>query len=322
MPSYDREKADKCVHSYELLRPVDAAHIPYPRVWIGTWSMGGEGFGPHDLSESVKTLEKAYQSGFRHFDTAGFYANGRSEELLAKVFGRVRKRIFISTKGGLWREGRRVWHDARPEALRQALFESLDRLRTDYLDLFQLHWPDPNVPLEESLGALEELKREGLVRFIGVGNLTGEAIRKFIKPGMLIPHQVHFNPICTKNVDSLKAGREGARCINCVTSPFEQGLLVNPVYLKKRLGKKDVRNRNPFFKDLALRNSLKNFFNGCVESDVSPAAVVLNWLLARDDIDIVIPGPRLPSQIYELLEGLKRLNSGIVNILCLKCPSL
>jgi len=309
MPSYDREKADKCAHSYELLRPVDAAHIAYPRVWIGTWSMGGEGFGPHDLGESVKTLEKAYQLGFRHFDTAGFYANGRSEELLAKVFGRVRKRIFISTKGGLWREGRRVWHDARPEALRQALFESLDRLRTDYLDLFQLHWPDPNVPLEESLGALEELKQEGLVRFIGVGNLTGEVIRKFIEPGMLIPHQVHFNPICTKHVDGLKAGREGARCINCVTSPFEQGLLVNPVYLKKRLGKKDVRNRNPLFRDTTVISRLRQFFRECKQQNVGPAAVILSWLLNRDEVDIVIPGPRRPKQIEELVDGVGKVDS-------------
>jgi len=267
--------------------------------------MSGEGFGPHNLSLSVKTLEKAFEIGIRHFDTASFYGQGRSEELLAKVFRKKRTKIFISAKGGLWREGRRVWHDARPDALRKALTQSLRRLGTDYIDLFQLHWPDPMVPVDESLDAIRQFLKEGLVRFAGAGNLSVQQIKRFIEPGALIPHQVHFNPVCNQGLEALRAGREGARCINCVVSPFEQGLLASPVYLEKRLGKKDVRNRNEYFKDKALRERLFGFFERCKMLRIAPSAAIMRWLLARPEVDIVIPGPRKPEQVEVLVEGMK-----------------
>ncbi len=299
-------------HNLRLL-PVEHKDVPFTGLWIGTWSMGGEGFGPHDLAFSLSTLQEAFAKGFRHFDTAGFYASGRSEELLAKAFSKKRKEIFISTKGGLWRRGRKVWHDASPKALRDALYQSLKRLKTDYIDLFQLHWPDPGVPVDESLGAMEEFKREGLIRFVGVGNLSSQMIRAYIKPGMLIAHQVHFNPVYFETLDSLRAGKEGARCINCVTSPFEQGLLVSPIYLKKRLGKKDVRNRNPLFSDHALKKRLQYFFDKCADEGVSPAASITGWLLAKSEVDVVIPGPRRPEHIHDLLEGI-RLDKSCVDL--------
>ncbi len=296
----DRSHREPC----KILAPVDGAKSAFSQLWIGTWSMGGEGFGPHDLSLSVATLKKAYEKGFRHFDTAGFYAQGRSEELLKKVFSKRRRKVFISTKGGLWRKGRKVWHDATPRALRKALEESLRRLKTDYIDLFQLHWPDPKVPLDESLGAIRRFKEEGLVRFVGAGNLPARLILKNIKPGALMPHQVHFNPVYMDEVESLRAGKEQARCINCVTSPFEQGLLVSPAYLEKKLGKKDVRNRNPMFNNQPLLKRLGDFFEKCVHEGVPPAAAIIRWLLARSDVDIVIPGPRRPGHIDDLVTGL------------------
>ena len=127
--------------------PVKGQDACLPWLWVGTWSMGGEGFGPHDLSLSMRTLEHAFERGIRHFDTAGFYAQGRSEELLSKAFSRVRKEVFLSSKGGLFRKGRRVWHDARPKALFRALEKSLERLGTDYLTFFSSTGQIPVCPL-------------------------------------------------------------------------------------------------------------------------------------------------------------------------------
>ncbi len=114
-------------------------------LWLGTWSLGGEGFGPSDSRDSLKVLEKALACGIRHIDTAGFYAHGESEKLVAKVIGNNREEVFISSKGGLVWEGNRVLHKAGADDLRKVLMKSLDRLKTDYIDLFQLHWPDPDV---------------------------------------------------------------------------------------------------------------------------------------------------------------------------------
>ncbi len=280
--------------------PIDPEGVLFPNLWIGTWSMGGEGFGPHDLGLSLRTLETAYEQGVRHFDTAGFYAQGRSEVLLAKAFGRVRPKVFISTKGGLERVGRKVWHDARPEALRQALFQSLDRLKTDYVDLFQLHWPDPETPLDESISALKALKQEGLIRYWGVGNLSAHEVLGYIGPGEMAPHQVHFNPIYRSSFQVLQAGRRDFRCLNCIVSPLEQGLLASGIYLSKELGKKDIRRRNPCFHDKGIRKWLEGLFHRCSLRGLSPVTVVLSWILSHKEVDVVIPGPRKPDQLDEI----------------------
>ncbi len=264
--------------------------------------MGGEGFGPHDMALSLKTLKAAFYHGIRHFDTAGLYAQGRSESLLAKAFSGARSKVFISSKGGLERQGRKVWHNARPDALRRALVASLKRLRTDYLDLFQLHWPDPKVPLDESIGALREFRQEGLIRYWGVGNLSSNQVIKYLKAGRLVPHQVHFNPIYQSGIQVLKAGRESSRCINCVISPLEQGLLASAILVKKRLGKKDLRRRNPLFHDRKTKEYLTHFFDQCTQMGISPVMAVINWILAHDEVDIVIPGPRKPEQLKVLME--------------------
>ena len=285
--------------------PVKDLGACLPWLWLGTWSMGGEGFGPHDLSLSMRTLELAFERGIRHFDTAGFYAQGRSEELLSRAFSRVRNEVFLSSKGGLFRKGRRVWHDARPEALFRALEKSLERLGTDYLDLFQLHWPDPRVPLDESIDALKGLRDKGLIRYWGVGNLSSGQVLNYLGEGELIPHQVHFNPVHKEGLKILRAGRQGKRCINCVISPFEQGLLVSPPLLEKRLGKKDVRNRNPYFKDKRLKKRLSAFFDACLQKGISPVCAVMKWILKHREVDVIIPGPRTPTQLNEILDGIR-----------------
>ena len=287
--------------------PLDPEGLRWPRLWIGTWSMGGEGFGPHDLGLSLRTLEEAYDAGIRHFDTAGFYAQGRSEELLKKAFSSIRKSVYISSKGGLWRQGRRVWHDASPEALKKALHQSLDRLGTDYLDLFQLHWPDPSVPLDESLDALRRFRDEGLIRFWGAGNLTASQVRRHIRPGERILHQVHFNPVHRQGLAVMRAGREERRCINCVYSPFEQGLLADPRHLKAALGKKDFRRRNPYFFRNDVRKWLHAFFEACAEAKVSAPGAILSWIMHHPESDAIVAGPRSPRQLHRITSWLHSL---------------
>lgn len=274
-----------------------------PWLWLGTWSMGGEGFGPQDARESMATLERALAAGVRHIDTAGFYGHGKSEQLVARILRPHRRRLFLSTKGGLVWEGREVRHRARPEDLRRALLDSLKRLRTDYVDLYQLHWPDPEVPLEESLGGLEELRREGLARYWGVGNLTADQVRRFISPDSGLAHQVHFNPV-HRPLDVLAAGSDQGRCWNCVTSPLEQGLLGTGRSSAglAALGRRDVRRRNPCFRDPRVADWLVEFQRLSAECPVSRVSLVILWILACPDVSAVIPGPRTVEQLLEVLE--------------------
>ena len=285
----------------KILLPNDPAHAKTPWLWIGTWSMGGQGFGRHDEGESLDVLYSAAEQGLCHFDTAGFYAQGRSEDLVQKIIRGQRQRFFISSKGGLVWSGRQVKHYASPEALRNQLFRSLDRLKTDYLDLYQLHWPDPEVPLEESINALRQFRKEGIIRFWGVGNFTGRQVEAFLSEESDVPHQVHFNPVHRDEV-ALLAGKE--RCINYSISPLEQGLLGTGKSSSGAtgIGKADIRRRNPYFSDPRVKkwNSVLNEL--VKEHSLHKVSLILKWICTRPHVHGVIPGPRKMGQLQEILE--------------------
>ncbi len=282
------------------LYPKDPANTKTPWLWIGTWSMGGEGFGPHDERESLEVLNAAAENNIRHFDTAGFYAHGKSERLVQKIIGSARREFFISTKGGLTWDGKTVRHNASPENLRSQLTESLERLKTDYIDLYQLHWPDPDVPLQESLNALKEFQKEGLIRLWGAGNLTVQQLTDYLADEQDIPHQVHFNPV-RRDGAVLKAG-EGS-CINCIISPLEQGLLGRGESSmgNEGIGKKDIRNRNPSFSNSKILEWNRRLNELADQYSVSKSGLVLMWISAQPHVHAIVPGPRKKQQLDEIL---------------------
>jgi aryl-alcohol dehydrogenase-like predicted oxidoreductase len=276
------------------LLPVDPSRADTPWLWLGTWSMGGEGFGPHDERESIEVLNIAAENNIRHIDTAGFYAHGRSELLIRKVIRGNRREFFISTKGGIVWNGRNVEHRASPEALEIQIYESLERLGTDYLDLYQLHWPDPAVPVMESIQALKEFQRRGLIRFWGV------EIVEYLKDEREVPHQVHFNPVHQAR-SVLAAG--SAHCKNCITSPLEQGLLGSGESSRGKGGisRRDIRNRNPYFSDSRVLEWNERLAVQAGSANLDKVTAVLIWISAQPDVHVVIPGPRTRRQLKEIL---------------------
>ena len=138
---------------------------------FGTWAFGGD-WGAPDLQESKDAIQHAVELGINFFDTAQAYGFGASEQLLADaLFERTRREdVIIATKGGLRKDGDRLLRDAGRQWLRAGVESSLRNLRTDYIDLYQVHWPDPHTPPEETAAALEELVGEGKIRHVGVSN--------------------------------------------------------------------------------------------------------------------------------------------------------
>ena len=293
----------------KILLPEDTSHAHIPWLWIGTWSMGGEGFGSYNGRESLYVLSNAVESGIRHFDTAGFYAHGRSEALLKKIVKSSRKEFFISTKGGLVWKGKRVEHCGSLKGLEEQLTKSLERLHTDYIDLYQLHWPDPNIPVEESIDALKELQAQGLIRYWGVGNLLEDQIKMYLHHEKNIPHQVHFNPVHKKQ-GLLDAGRSA--CMNCIISPLEQGLLGSGKSSigKEGIGKKDLRNKNPYFADSNVRQWNKKLTALAQHYRVSKVSLVLMWICMQPHVHAIIPGPRTVEQMAEIEEFRKAVEDG------------
>lgn len=154
-------------------RPLGSTGLRVSEVGFGGWQLGGRGWGTFRVDEARRAIARALQLGVNLFDTAGVYGFGRSEELLANALRGAPPGTVVVTKGGLvWDDRGRVRHDNRPESLARQIEDSSRRLRRDPLDVFLLHWPDPQVPVLESVGALQDFQRTGRIRAWGLSNFS------------------------------------------------------------------------------------------------------------------------------------------------------
>jgi aryl-alcohol dehydrogenase-like predicted oxidoreductase len=160
---------------------ISGTPLTVSRVAIGTWAIGGWMWGGTDETESISTIRSALDHGINVIDTAPAYGFGRSEEIVGKAIaeGRLRDRVVIATKVGLeWKDGN-VFRNASQGRIMREVEDSLRRLRTDYIDIYQVHWPDPLVPIEETAAAMQLLFKQGKIRAIGVSNFSVEQMQRF-----------------------------------------------------------------------------------------------------------------------------------------------
>jgi aryl-alcohol dehydrogenase-like predicted oxidoreductase len=163
------------------------------RVALGTWAIGGMNWGGTDESQSVATIRAALDQGINLIDTAPVYGFGASEEIVGKALTGVRSGAVIATKVGLeWRDGK-VYRNATRERIMAEIHDSLRRLRTDYIDIYHVHWPDPLVPMEETAGAMRELYEQGKIRAIGVSNFSVAQMQAFRQVAPLHVLQSPYN---------------------------------------------------------------------------------------------------------------------------------
>jgi aryl-alcohol dehydrogenase-like predicted oxidoreductase len=180
--------------------PIETEFVDIPktqlkvsRVALGTWAMGGWMWGGTDQRESVATIHAALDQGINLIDTAPVYGFGVSEEIVGAALEGIRDRAVIATKTGLeWRDGK-VYRNATPARIMQEVDDSLRRLRTDYIDIYQVHWPDPLVPVEETAEAMRSLYEMGKIRAIGVSNFSVDQMARFRQVAPLHVLQPPYN---------------------------------------------------------------------------------------------------------------------------------
>jgi aryl-alcohol dehydrogenase-like predicted oxidoreductase len=180
--------------------PVETEFVNIPRtqlkvsrVALGTWAMGGWMWGGTDQRESVSTIHAALDQGINLIDTAPAYGFGVSEEIVGAALEGIRDRAVIATKTGLeWRDGK-VYRNATRARIMQEVDDSLRRLRTDYIDIYQVHWPDPLVPVEETAEAMRSLYELGKIRAIGVSNFSVDQMARFRQVAPLHVLQPPYN---------------------------------------------------------------------------------------------------------------------------------
>ncbi len=172
---------------------IPATRLKVSRVALGTWAMGGWMWGGTDERDSIATIHAALSQGINLIDTAPAYGFGVSEEIVGAALDGVRAQAVIATKTGLeWRDGK-VYRNATRARIMQEVDDSLRRLRTDYIDIYQVHWPDPLVPVEETAETMRLLYEQGKIRAIGVSNFSVAEMERFRKVAPLHVLQAPYN---------------------------------------------------------------------------------------------------------------------------------
>src|SRR6202048_4828427 len=167
------DQAEALKISMELTE-IPGTSLKVSPVAIGTWAIGGWMWGGTDEAESIATIQAAFEHGINIVDTAPVYGFGRSEEIVGKAIaeGRLRANVLIATKTGLQGGRGKCARNASRARILQEIEDSLRRLRTDYIDIYQVHWPDPLVTIEETAEAMHTLFKQGKIRAIGVSNFS------------------------------------------------------------------------------------------------------------------------------------------------------
>lgn len=269
-----------------------------------------EFYGSFNEEESINTLHKAIDLGINFFDTADMYGSGANEELLGRAFRGRWSEVVLATKFAVMRgpNGEFLGVNGKPEYIRNACEQSLRRLGTDSIDLYYMHRQDPNVEIEEIVGTMAELIKQGKVKHIGLSEIGPDILRR--------AHAVH--PITALQSEYSLWSREPEQELLDVCnelgitfvaySPLGRGFLTGAIKSRADLEEGDFRLVNPRFTDEAILKNLK--FVEIIESvaqskGLSKAQIALAWILSHSDDITAIPGTRNVHRLEENLGALK-----------------
>ncbi len=282
-------------------------------IGMGCWNFGGDWDG-YNESDSIKLVHAAIDSGINFFDVAPVYGYGNSEKILGKSLKNgKREKVLVASKCGLtWNSKHETSNNLTKKNILREIDESLTRLQTDYIDIYQLHWPDHNTPIEETVSALEEIKRVGKIRYIGLTNFSKKDIEKFMSMIEINSQQSLYN-MFERNTDSyhnipleyktedeiLPLVREYGQAF-FPYSPLFQGLLVGRFLEKGKFSERDIRTANPKLSGEAF----KTYQSGVVrlnefakDLDKPLNEIVINWLRQKEEVTSIISGVSSISQL-------------------------
>ena len=287
-------------------------------ITFGAWAIGGWMWGGQDDAEAIAAIQTSIDSGVTSIDTAAIYGYGHSEQLVAKAIEGKRQNVQILTKFGLrwdcqdgefrfeWTDStgatKKVYSNSRKESVIHECEQSLKRLGTDYIDLYQCHRRDKTTPVPETMEALDKLLKDGKIRAAGVSNYGVEDIEAANKVVPIASHQPPYSMVCRHiEKDSLPYCREHNIGV-IVYSPLERGLLTGKFTEDHEFKGDDHRAESPFFRPENIRkvNAFLEEIRPIAEAhDATLAQLVINWTIHRPGVTAALVGARNPKQAAE-----------------------
>ena len=288
---------------------IPGAGVVTSRIGLGTWAIGGWMWGGTDEAESIRAIRAAIDLGITLIDTAPAYGFGRSEELVGRAIAEsgARDRVLIATKVGLeWRDGQ-VFRNASPARVRKEVEDSLRRLRTDHIDVYQVHWPDPLVPVEETAEVLRRLFDQGKIRAIGVSNFSPDQMTAFRSAAPLHVVQPPYN-LFERHIEADVLPYAKRHDLTVLAyGPLCRGLLTGRMRRDTTFASDDVRGSDPKFLPPRYPQYLK-----AVEAldalarrryGKSVLALAVRWVLEQGPT-VALWGARRPEQLAPIRDVL------------------
>jgi aryl-alcohol dehydrogenase-like predicted oxidoreductase len=277
------------------------------RVGLGTWAIGGWMWGGTDEAQAIATIRSAVERGVTLIDTAPVYGFGHSEEVVGKALaeGGLRDKAEIATKVGLAWKGSEVYRDSRRTRIRQEIEDSLRRLRTDVIDLYQVHWPDLETPIEETARALDDLRRQGKIRAVGVSNYSPAQMDAFRAVAPLDAVQPPYNLFEREIEADVLPYAESAGLAVLSYGALCRGLLTGKITAKTTFTGDDLRKVDPKFRG----SRFAQYLAAVRELDAlarerfgkSVLALAVRWVLDQGPT-IALWGARRPDQLDPVAE--------------------
>ena len=283
-------------------------------IGIGAWAIGGGGWafgwGPQDDNESVDAMREALDRGINWIDTAAVYGLGHSEEIVAKALDGLSTKPYVFTKcERVWNEKREIGKSLKAESIRREVEDSLRRLKLDVIDLYQIHWPEPDEDIEEGWTEMALLKEKGKVRYIGVSNFNVEQMKRAQKIAPITSLQPPYSLLSPEIEESILpyAGEHNIGVI--VYSPMKSGLLTGAMTRERiaAMPDDDFRKRTPQFqepkltKNLELVERMREMGN---RYGRTPGEVAIAWTLRRPEVTAAIVGMRSAKQVDGVIGAL------------------
>jgi len=282
---------------------------------FGTWAFGGD-WGSFDAHESTTAIHHALERGVTFFDTAQGYGFGVSERLLADALWERARRddVVVATKGGLRQEGQTLLRDASARWLREGAESSLRNLRTDYIDLYQVHWPDPRTRPEETARVLEDLVREGKIRHVGVSNYDAEQMDQLARYGRVDTLQPPYH-MFRREIEAQILPYTAAHDIGVlVYGPLAHGLLSGHMTAETKFPADDWRGHSADFTGSSFRQNLRVIEGLKAYADdrrMTLPELAVAWTISHPAVHVAIVGARRASQLDGTLSAAEiRLSEG------------